>query len=120
MPELAELHLSVAERLGFERDRRWLKQADIVSTFTLENGRLILEPYFEKVVRIDHPGALLFYDSKPVVDYLSTMQERILLSYPRGVSWEDAARVMQDELDAHIAARGEYRVHKLAGVFVCS
>lgn len=47
------------------------------------------------------------------------MRERYVAFLPAGATWEDVVAVLGRLLAAEIAERGEFRVNKLAGVFVC-
>lgn len=119
MPELAELQARLARSFGIEDDDQWERSTNFAYRFSLENGRRALEPVFKHTERYDLPGALIFSDSEPLIDYLGSMRRRFELNYPTGVSWENVVVALRDEIDRHIANNGEFRVHKLAGVFLC-
>ena len=88
-------------------------------SFTLENGEALLSRHFNRVERHDLPGALVFPEPQPLIDYLASMCERYVPFLPARATWEDVVAVLRRLLAAEIAERGEFRVNKLAGVFVC-
>lgn len=88
-------------------------------SFTLENGRELLAPYFASVQRRDLPGALIFPEPAPVIAYLASSRERFEAALPAALSWEDMSDALHQILSTHIAAQGVFRVDKLTGVFVC-
>jgi hypothetical protein len=47
------------------------------------------------------------------------MQERYEFMYSPGLTWKEIAAAVRDEIDMRIAKNGEFRINKLAGVFVC-
>jgi SAM-dependent methyltransferase len=119
MPELAELQVKVARRLGIDKREYWQDPLQFAHTFSLESGHLFLESFFQAIERYDLPGALVFPKSEPVIDYLASMQERFQVFFPKGIIWDDVVPVIQAELDEHIKRHGEFRVHKRTGVFIC-
>jgi SAM-dependent methyltransferase len=119
MPELQELLLRLARRFGLE-DLLPNNSNVVLKRFTLENGHEVLEPIFRSVQRFDLKGALVFHEPEPLVDYLSTMKRRYTRVLPAEVRWEQIASILTDEIGRDIEQQGEFRVSKLAGVFVCS
>jgi SAM-dependent methyltransferase len=119
MPELAELQVKVARRMGIDKHEIRQDPPQIVHTFSLENGRPFLESFFHTIERYDLPGALVFPESEPIIEYLASMQESFQATYPNGITWDDVVPELQAEIDAHIRRHGEYRVHKQTGVFIC-
>ncbi|MDX1686726.1 MAG: nitroreductase family protein [Candidatus Promineifilaceae bacterium] len=115
MAELEELGARAGAALG-ARDAMALNAS---ISFTLENGADLLSRYFDRVTRHDLPGALVFPEPQPVIDYLASMRERYVPLLPDGVTWGEVVTVLRELLAAHIAEHGEFRVNKLAGVFVC-
>lgn len=113
MPELSQLWSDVAGRLDIPD----LLAAPSAS-FSLENGAALLAPHFAHVVRHQLPSALVFPSAEPVIAYLSTMKDRLVPPQPAGPTWEDAAAVLHDLVQSHIAQHGHYRVSKLVGTFV--
>lgn len=88
-------------------------------TFTLENGDALLTRHFSHVVRRDLPGALVFPEPQPIIDYLASTRERYVQLLPAGVTWENVVSALRKLLATHIGEQGEFRVNKKAGVFVC-
>jgi SAM-dependent methyltransferase len=90
------------------------------SSFTLENGAVLLGRHFYAVVRHDLPGALVFRDVEPVMDYLSTWRSMRESSLPPNVRWDDVMMVMREQFSRVIAHFGELIINKLAGVLIAS
>ncbi|HZD10123.1 MAG TPA: class I SAM-dependent methyltransferase [Candidatus Binatia bacterium] len=88
-------------------------------TFTLENGAQLLSRHFEHVERRDLPGALVFPDPQPIIDYLASMHERVERLLPEHLEWSDVAGALHGVLREKIERHGEFRVRKLSGAFVC-
>ncbi len=110
MLELGELLERVAARLGAAT----LPPAPL--NFTLENGGAVLRRHFALVERIDLPSALVFREAQPVIDYVATSPR-----FLGGFDGDDELPwcVLRELVEAEIAARGTFRVHKLTGVFRC-
>lgn len=87
-------------------------------SFSLENGREVLARTFRQVERYELPGALVFPEAGPVIDYMGSAREQYEELLPIGLEWYDFAAALRLELEALIANRGEFRVGKLAGAFV--
>ncbi|MGB3713923.1 MAG: class I SAM-dependent methyltransferase [Candidatus Promineifilaceae bacterium] len=119
MPELAELQARLARKFSIASTDQWENPAKVVYTFSLENGRRILKPVFKHIERYDLPGSLVFSDSEPLIDYLGSMRKSFKFNYPPGVTWKDVVSALRDEIDRQIVKNGEFRINKLAGVFVC-
>lgn len=121
MAELDDLGVELVRRLWPADEQapleKLLRRAHL--PFYLENGQAWLAPHFASVMRYDLPGALVFPEAQPVIDYMATVAERFAPVFPAGVTWEHAVAALDDILTAHIAAHGVFRVHKLAGLFVC-
>ena len=116
MGELRALHARVAARFGYVDRLELLLETQ---SFTLENGRRPLARHFRQVERIDLTSELVFTEARPVIDYLASSGARLFDLLPQGVSWAEVAAEVERELDEHIAVNGDFRVSKLAGVFVC-
>jgi SAM-dependent methyltransferase len=119
MPELSELRLHLAHKLGVDGSDLEAETNEVVFGFSLENGRRLLEPSFSHIERFDLPGALVFTESEPLIDYLGSMRGRFESLLPPDTSWKEVADILRAEIDRKIALDGAYRVSKLAGVFVC-
>lgn len=117
MPELKTLQRQVMDMLGVDPTQiNWPRTA---LSFTLETGAALLASFFTHVERHDLPGALVFPEPQPLIDYLSSMRERYLALMLAGITWEMVTGAMETVLSRHIAAHGHYRVSKLSGTFVC-
>lgn len=92
---------------------------DTLLTFTLENGQALLERHFAQVTRYDVDSAFIFPAPEPVIAYIGTTRDKLLEAAPPGITWEQVAEQMYRRLSTHIAQKGEFRVNKKAGVFVC-
>lgn len=90
------------------------------SSFTLENGTLLLARHFYAVVRHDLPGALVFKAVEPVMDYLGTWRSMRESQLPTGVRWEDVMLIMREQFTRVIGHFGELVVNKLTGVLIAS
>jgi ubiquinone/menaquinone biosynthesis C-methylase UbiE len=122
MVELARLTDMVLRRLAGQtedEDQTYYTDAAITSSFSLENGRDKLEMHFSKVERHDLSSTLVFPEAQPVVDYLSSMSERLSTRLPTEIPFETVLSSVWDEVTDHISENGEFRVGKVAGVFVC-
>jgi len=115
MGELEE----VAARAGATLGAGDVVNVNATLSFTLENGAALLTRHFSHVTRHDLPGALVFPEPQPVIDYLVSSRERYVKFLPRGVTWGEVVEALRSLLAAHIAEHGEFRVNKMAGVFVC-
>ena len=116
MAELGQLFRAVAIRLAFDPPSQTIPP---VLDFNLEDGDRWLNPYFATVSRHDLPGALVFPEPQPVIDYLASMRERYERQLPAGITWEHVAETMFELLSDHIAQHGSFRVNKLTGLFIC-
>jgi SAM-dependent methyltransferase len=86
--------------------------------FTLENGWAILRPCFPGVEQHVVESALVFGEAAPAVAYIDSMRITYEPRLPDGLSWEPLIEQVERQIRARIAAEGEYRVAKRAGVFV--
>lgn len=115
MAELEQLQRETLWRLGLPASQGTRPNL----TFTLEDGVSILSKWFGNVQRRDLPGALVFPEPQPVVDYLASSHDRFEAYLPHGLGWQDVAQTLRAILQEKIAAQGAFRVHKLSGAFVC-
>ena len=116
-PELNQLVSDVAKELAIPLNDEAL--GDALLTFTLENGQSLLARHFSQVTRYDVDSAFIFPTPEPVIAYIGTTREKLLEAAPPGITWEQVAEQLYHRLSAHIAQKGEFRVNKKAGVFVC-
>lgn len=116
MAELTELQGRVLQRL--DRMDLTLPKQDTLP-FTLESGERYLCQHFDQVSRHDLPSAFVFTEPQPLIDYISTMPERLTALTDAGITWPQIAAALHEELSERIRANGDFRVNKLTGVFVC-
>jgi SAM-dependent methyltransferase len=115
--ELNDLVSTVARELHIPIPEGVL--GDSLLSFTLENGQTLLERHFAQVERYDLASEFVFPAPEPAIAYIGTTRELLLEKAPPGVTWETIVGSLYKHLSAHIAQHGEFRVHKMAGVFVC-
>lgn len=116
-PELNALVTKIAQELHLPLPEGAL--GDALLSFTLENGQDLLQRYFAQVERHDQASEFIFPAPEPVIAYIGTTRELLLENAPPGVTWETVVEALYQHLSAHIAQQGEFRVRKIAGVFVC-
>ena len=88
--------------------------------FTLENGWATLRPCFPGVAQDVVESALVFCEAAPAVAYIDSMRITYEPRLPDGLGWEVLIEQVERQIRAKIAAVGEYRVAKRAGVFVAT
>jgi SAM-dependent methyltransferase len=116
MPELAELRHAIFKYFGIPDDLFPLRPR---LSFTLETGHELLGRHFTAVHRHNHPSALVFPHSQPVVDYINSSRNFYMGRLPDNTRWQDVEAVIHREVNGRIAQHGTFRVNKLTGVFVC-
>jgi SAM-dependent methyltransferase len=119
MPEFDQLKWRALGRLGVS-DHNMEPADSSTRGFRLEDGTRRLHHHFYAVVRYDLPGALVFPEVKPVVDYLNSMRDLEEERLPRRVSWEDYMAVMTEQVQRLINHFGELTVTKLSGVLLAT
>jgi SAM-dependent methyltransferase len=119
MPEFEQLKWRALGRLGIAENN--IDRYDpAVKGFTLEDAAMILHRYFYAVVRYDLPGALVFPEAQPVLDYLNSMRDLDEPNFPARVNWDDYMAVMSDQIHRLIGHFGELTITKLSGVLVAT
>jgi ubiquinone/menaquinone biosynthesis C-methylase UbiE len=116
MSELTDLRVAIGRQFGLEADSELLRPG---LSFTLEDGGQLLERHFSSVARFDHPSALVFPNSQPVVDYINSSRSYYLNLIPDDILWADIEAIIHDQVNGRIAQHGQFRVTKLTGAFVC-
>ncbi len=119
MPEFDQLKWRALGRLGVT-DHNMEPADSSTRGFRLEDGTRRLHHHFYAVVRYDLPGALVFPDVKPVVDYLNSMRDLEEPRMPRRVSWDDYMTIMTEQVQRLINHFGELTVTKLSGVLLAT
>ncbi len=88
--------------------------------FTLESGTRQLSRHFYAVVRHDLPGAFVFTEIEPVMDYLESTRSLREPLLPDGLTWESVMLVVREQIKNQLNYVGELVVHKLVGVLVAT
>lgn len=88
--------------------------------FALENGIRLLSRQFYAIVRHDLPGALVFPEVDPAMDYLESTRDLRESALPDDVVWEDVMMIMRQQINQLIKHLGELVINKQAGVLVAS
>jgi ubiquinone/menaquinone biosynthesis C-methylase UbiE len=89
-------------------------------SFSLENGSVKLSSRFKTVIRHDLPGAFVFKEPEPVLEYIESTRTVRESSLPEDIKWEDFVNVMTQQVHRLIKHFGELTVYKLSGVFIAS
>lgn len=116
-PYMDELRTAInraLKKLGAAHETRW---GSTPQRFTLKNGADYLAPYFEVAVRrLD--AAFVFPGAEPALAYVNSTRDVVSDELPPGRTWAEFMVALGEVVNAEIAARGEFRVGKPAGVFV--
>lgn len=88
--------------------------------FALENGIRLLSRHFYAIVRHDLPGALVFPDVNPAMEYLESTRDLREAALPDDVVWEDVMMIMRQQINQLIKHLGELVINKQAGVLIAS
>jgi len=93
----------------------------ISAPFQLENGTRRLAQHFSAVVRFDLPGAFIFPNKQPVIEYFSSMRALLEPNLPAKVSWNDFINKLGEQVGRLIVHfGGELVVNKLVGVLIAT
>lgn len=88
-----------------------LSNIKLYDVFGLENGKIILEPYFKKIETLIHDDYLLVNDVNDIINYIlschGNQNEFILKDY------ESFKRYMEKKV------KNEIKITKAAGIFIC-
>ena len=88
-----------------------LSNIKLYDVFGLENGKIILEPYFKKIETLIHDDYLLVNDVNDIINYIlschGNQREFILKDY------ESFKRYMEKKV------KNEIKITKAAGIFIC-
>jgi SAM-dependent methyltransferase len=99
------------------RETRW---GDIFRRFNLKNGSAYLEPHFAHVTVHQHESALVFPEAEPVLAYVTSTRDTLRDDLPPDRTWDEFLAALRKVVEAEIAAHGEFRVSKAAGVLVAT
>ncbi len=116
-PYMDELRAAInraLKTLGATHGTQWGR---VTQQFTLKNGRDYLAPHFAVTLR-RLEAALVFPAAAPVLAYVNSTRDVIRRDLPADRTWDEFIAALRDVVNAEIAARGEFRVNKPAGVLV--
>jgi SAM-dependent methyltransferase len=116
MQEMTVLRVAIGQHFGIQADSELLQPA---LSFTLESGHQLLGRHFSSVSRHDQPSALVFPTSQPVVDYINSSRSYYQSQIPADFSWQEMEAIIHQTVNDRIAEKGEFRVSKLMGIFIC-
>lgn len=114
---MEELHAAMDRalaRLGAPHGTRW---GDGAKRFTLESGLPYLTSRF-RVTPHRHESALVFPSAEPVAAYADSSRDVIKDDLPPGRTWDEFLAALREVVESEIAAHGEFRVSKAAGVLI--
>ena len=88
--------------------------------FALENGSRLLAKHYFAVVRHDLPGAFVFDEVDPIMDYLESMRDTREPQLPENISWDQVMLIMREQLTNLILTLDKLVVDKLTGVLIAT
>jgi SAM-dependent methyltransferase len=88
--------------------------------FALENGSRMLANHYFAVVRHDLPGAFVFDEVDPIMDYLESMRDTYEPQLPENISWDQVMLIMREQLTNLILTLDKLVVDKLTGVLIAT
>ncbi len=103
--------------LGAAQETRW---GNIQRRFSLDNGPAQLAPCFASVTAHKFEAALVFPTAEPVLAYVNSMRAVVRHELPPGKSWDDLLAALRGVVEVELAAQGEFRVSKPAGVLIAT
>lgn len=117
MPELDQL---IRRAYGLLGARGVEPEPERLSDFSLEEGAVQAARHFFAVARYDLPGAFIFPNAQPVIDYINSARAMKEPRLPNGIQWEDFISVLNDQVRRLISHFGELVVTKLSGAIIAS
>jgi len=114
MEELRAAMDRALARLGAQHGTRW---GDGAKRFTLESGPAYLASQF-RVTAHRHESALVFPVAEPVLAYVGSSRDVVQDDLPPGRTWDEFMAALRQVVESEIAAHGEFRVSKTAGVLI--
>jgi hypothetical protein len=89
---------------------------EVIRNFTLENGAVVLRPYFSQVELRRHEGGLVVMEVRPLVDYALSR----LSIFANGVQIEeDARQTFIEQVERKMSEwGGAIRITKDSGLFI--
>lgn len=121
MPQFRELFrraILLVSPPGVSREVR--VPAGLHQRFALENGSRMLAHHYFAVVRHDLPGAFVFDDVDPIMDYLDSTRDTREPQLPQNVSWDQVMLIMREQLTNLILTLDKLVVDKLTGVLIAT
>ena len=97
-----------------------MTEQSLLQNFSLESGTSILARYFSAVVRYDIPGAIIFPDTDPVIEYFESSRPFYELRLPEGIFWEEFITIMANQVGRLIEHFGELVVSKVTGAILAT
>jgi len=88
--------------------------------FSLENGSVTLARHFDAVVRHDMPGAFVFSQVDPIMDYLESSRTTHEPQLPASVTWDQVMVLMREQLVNLLSSLDKLVVDKLTGVLIAT
>jgi len=101
-------------KLGASNETRY---GSLSQRFSLENGSTYLEPRF-RVAAHRHESALVFPEAEPALAYVASSRDVVRDDLSPGRTWDEFIAALRDVVNGEIAAHGEFRVSKAAGVLI--
>jgi hypothetical protein len=114
MDELRVVINRALEKLGTPAGYE-TRYSNIAPRFSLESGQAYLAPYF-RVTGHQLESAFVFPEVEPVLAYVASSRDVIREDWPSGRTWAEFITALRSVVSAEIAAHGEFRVSKNAGV----
>jgi hypothetical protein len=93
------------------------RYGNISSRFSLESGLPYLAPHF-RVTAHQIESALVFPEAEPALAYVASSRDVIRDDLPAGRTWDEFVAALRDVIQTELAAHGEFRVSKNAGVLI--
>jgi SAM-dependent methyltransferase len=93
------------------------RYGDISPRFSLESGLPYLAPHFRMTVH-QIESAFVFPEVEPALAYVASSRDVIRDDLPPGRTWDEFIAALRNVIQAELAAHGEFRVSKNAGVLI--
>ncbi len=119
MPEFENLRWQALSQLGVSAYGDEYVQS-FAGGYSLEDAAALLHNYFFAVARHDLPGALIFPETQPILDYLNSTRDLVEPRLPRRAHWEDYLEIIEQRVRREITRYGFFVVTKLSGVLIAT
>jgi len=87
--------------------------------FTLETGRIMLEPALRVDEVVEWRGSIAVTEVEPVAAYVDSTRSLWEAQLPDGVTWDDLLAATKRLVAEDIASTGAWRAQTHVGAFVC-